>query len=231
MRVAAIQSNYIPWKGYFDIINDVDLFIFHDDLQYTKQDWRNRNKIYTMHGALSWLTVPCGINTDRMICEVILNNNSKWAQKHWNVIRQAYYKAPYYNKYKSFFEYVYLECKWEYLSELNQFLIKHIATEFLGIRTEFSDSRCFFSSGKKSEKLLSLLVSAGCNEYLSGPAARAYLDEPAFQASGIRVVWKDYSGYPEYQQMWQPFESNVSIIDLLMNVGEEAPYYIWGWRG
>lgn len=228
-KVAVLQSNYLPWKGYFDIIHDVDSFIFYDEVQYTKNDWRNRNKIYSPQG-ISWLTLPCGYDINRNIYEVKIKHELNWATDHWNYIKNAYAKASYFSKYRSFFEYVYLELKWEYLSELNHFLIKHIASECLGINTRFADSRDYVSVGNKSDKLLSLLLSIGCNEYVSGPAAKDYLDEALFNEKGIRVIWKDYSGYPEYKQMRLPFENNVSIVDLLMNTGDNAPYYIWGWR-
>jgi len=227
--VAVLQSNYLPWKGYFDIIHDVDLFVFYDDVQYTRRDWRNRNKIYSKQG-LSWLTLPCSSDFKQNICEVKINNEFGWPLKHWNQIKSAYSKAPFFKKYQPFFEQVYFEQKWEYLSGLNQFLIKYIAATFFKIDTEFANSNDYSLTGKGSERLLSLLLSIGCDEYVSGPAAKSYLDETAFQENGIRIIWKDYSGYPEYPQMRLPFENNVSIIDLLMNTGEEAPNYIWGWR-
>ncbi len=228
-RVAVLQSNYIPWKGYFDIIHDVELFVFYDEVQYTKNDWRNRNVIYTESG-LKWITLPCGYDLKRKIIDVRIKTEVDWQNDHLKRLCTCYAKAPYFFKYKPFFEHAYLERKWEYLSELNKFLIKHISTEYLGIKTEFADSRDYDSCGHKSEKLLSLLLSAGCGEYLSGPAARDYLDEDAFISKGIKVLWKDYSGYPKYRQLHEPFEHGVSVIDLLFNTGPDAPYYIWGWR-
>ena len=114
---------------------------------------------------------------------------------------------------------------------LNRYLIEHIATVFLRCKTKFSDSRDYYSSGHKSEKLLSLLKSAETDIYVSGPAAKNYIDEKKYKDAGIRLVWKDYDGYPEYSQSSKIFMHNVSILDLLFNVGDEAPYYIWGWRG
>ena len=228
-RVAVLQSNYIPWKGYFDIIHDVDLFVFYDEVQYTKNDWRNRNRIYGEDG-LKWLTLPCGYDLTRKINEVRLKNELNWYVKHSESLQTTYKNALYYNKYEEFLESVYYENRWEYLSELNQFVIKHIACEFLGIRTKFADSSDYASDGSKSEKLLTLLLSIGCDEYVTGSAAKSYLNENVYNENGIRITWKDYTGYPEYKQMRLPFESNVSILDLLLNTGDEAPYYIWGWR-
>ena len=229
-KLVILQSNYIPWKGYFDIIHDADIFLFYDEVQFTTRDWRNRNKVYAKQGLSHWLTVPCGSDTNRRINEVKISNNICWTMDHWNAIVNAYAKAPHFHEYKSFFEHIYFDLKWEYLSDLNQFLIKHISAEFLGINTKFSSSSDYNSTGKASDKILSLCKAVGCEQYISGPAAKSYLDESSFSDAGINVVWKDYSGYPEYQQAREPFEHAVSIVDLLMNTGKDAPYYIWGWR-
>lgn len=227
-KVAILQSNYIPWKGYFDIIHDVDLFIFYDEVQYTRCDWRNRNKIYTSDG-LKWLSIPVAGNRDMAIDEVRVADK-KWQKNHFSSIQANYARAPYWKEYKDFFEHVYLEMEWEYLYQINRFLIETISREFLGIKTEFADCRNFSSKGQKHEKLLNLAISAGAEYYLSGPAAKDYIIEEDYKKSGIQLAWKDYSGYPEYKQLHEPFEHAVSIIDLLFNTGKDAPYYIWDWR-
>jgi hypothetical protein len=223
-RVAILQSNYLPWKGYFDVINSVDLFIFHDDLQYTKNDWRNRNKIKTAQGA-SWLTVPCGTDEHRLICEVA-PKDSKWQGEHWNRIKQSYRNAPYFDEYADFFDEVYLDKKWTMLSELNQYLIKYIAREFLGSHTEFDDSRHYNLKERKAARVVELCVRAEARTYLSGPAAKDYLSEQSFSGTGIQLEWMDYSGYPEYRQLYPPFEHGVSIVDLLFNEGPRATAYM-----
>jgi hypothetical protein len=227
-RVAVIQSNYIPWKGYFDIIHDADLFIFHDDIQYTKNDWRNRNKIMTPKGA-SWLTIPVGAHEDRLICEIELKDHS-WTKKHWRQLEQYYSKAPCFSKYREFFRNVYLERKWSSLSELNQFLIKTITRDFLGITTEFKDSREYDLKSRKLGRLLELLHRAGADIYISGPSAKNYIDEKRFKEAGIQLVYKDYSNYPEYSQFYPPFNHYVTVLDLLFHAGPDSPWYIWGWR-
>ena len=227
-KVAVIQSNYIPWKGYFDIIHDVDQFVFYDDVQYTKNDWRNRNKIKSRQG-LHWLTIPVGARNERLICEVEMKDLN-WPKKHWETIKQSYSKAPYFNAYKDFFEFFYLGSNRTNLSELNQYLVKTISTEFLGIETDFIDSREFQPEGQKLDRLIDLLVKAGANLYISGPTAKSYIQEDAFRNAGIELVFKDYSGYPEYPQQFPPFEHSVSILDLIFNCGPQSPKYIWGWR-
>lgn len=229
-KVAVLQSNYIPWKGYFDIIHDVDLFVFYDEVQYTVQDWRNRNKIKSKEGSF-WLIVPVNSNLNNKIYEVkIAENHKNWCRKHFNAIQLNYAKAPFYKKYKDFLEYVYLEKEWQYLFELNRFLIEHISKEFLKINTAFADSREFKSSGQKHDKLLEIVKATDATTYISGPSAKDYMIIEDYKAAGIEVLWKDYTDYPEYPQIHNPFEHHVSILDLLFNVGDDASYYIWGHR-
>ena len=225
--VAVLQSNYIPWKGYFDIIHDVEEFIFHDDLQYTKGDWRNRNMIKTPKGT-EWLTVPAGTDEHRLICEVMLKDHS-WQAKHWRIIQQHYSKAPHFARYEAFFESFY-STDWDNLSVMNQHLIRTISSELLGITSRFTDSRDYQPAGAKQERLLDLLRKAGATTYISGAAAKDYIEPQRFQEAGIDLVWKDYSGYPEYPQFHGPFTHTVTILDLLFQVGPDAPQYIWGWR-
>lgn len=228
MRVAIIQSNYIPWKGYFDIIRDVDTFVFLDDVQFTVRDWRSRNRVKTKDG-LKWLTVPVGADTSRLIHEVAIADD-RWQRQHWRIIEQNYAKAPYFSHYRELFEEFYCGRTWTSLSEMNQYLTRRIANECLGITTAFRDSREFTVEGRKLDRLLDLVRQAGATTYLSGPSARDYIDDARFEQAGIALEYKDYSGYPEYPQMHPPFEHAVSILDLLFNVGPDATHYLWGWR-
>lgn len=228
-RVAVLQSSYIPWKGYFDIINDVDTFIFYDDVQFTYQDWRSRNRIIA-NGSTHWLTVPTGSNIDRLIHEVSLPD-PRWQKKHWRTISQSYAKAPHFRDYRDLFEEIYLGHQWRNLSELNQHLVTTIARDLLGVKVDFRDSREYGAEGQKLDRLLDLLAKAGTTRYVSGPAASSYIDPLRFQAAGIELVYKDYGGYPEYPQSHAPFRHDVSVLDLLFQTGVDAPAYIWGWRG
>lgn len=227
-RVAVLQSNYIPWKGYFDIVHDVELFVFYDDVQFTKNDWRHRNRIKAAQGA-EWLSIPAGQDGHRMVCEVELKS-SAWQAKHWRSLLQNYGKCAHFARYREYFEHVYLGTVWHTLSELNQSLIRHVSHEFLGIETEFADSRAYAASGNKLDRLLDLVGKTGATSYLSGPAAGDYIVPERFAERGVELLWKDYSGYPDYSQRFPPFEHGVSILDLLFNVGPEAPWYVWGWR-
>ena len=223
-KVAIIQSNYIPWKGYFDIINMVDEFIFYDDVQYTTRDWRNRNLIKTPRGT-EWLTIPCGKSRDRLICEVILNDKS-WQKKHWYKIKENYRNSAYFSDYKEIFESIYLGSRWDNLSELNQYIIKLIACELFGIRTYFLDSRVFNLKSHKAERIIELLKKTNATSYLSGTSAKNYINEEMFKNENIEIEWMDYTGYPEYKQLFPPFEHHVSVIDLIFNEGPDAKKYM-----
>lgn len=227
-KVAIIQSNYLPWKGYFDIIHDVDLFIFYDDVQYTQGDWRNRNKVKTAAGP-RWITIPVGSPKGRLIHEIDLTSNW-WQSKHWKTIKQAYRKRPFFEQYQAFFKAIYEENDWKNLSRMNQQLIREISVNLLGIKTEFRDSRIYEPVGGRVERLIDILKKAGASHYISGPAAKNYLSKEQFLNAGIELSFKNYSGYPEYDQQHPPFEHKVSIIDVLFNCGPKAPEYIWGWR-
>lgn len=226
-RLVILQSSYIPWKGYFDLINDADLFVFYDDVQYTKCDWRNRNRIKTPQG-LQWLSVPVGSKISRKICEVQIST-SNWQSKHLSSLRLNYCKSPFFDQYSFLLDELYLKQKWTSLSQLNQYTTRIIAG-VLGIKSQLIDSRSLESSGVKHDRLLSLIKQTGADTYISGPSAKAYIDEEKFQREGINLVWKNYSGYPEYNQRFLPFEHAVTVLDLLFNVGPETPRYIWGWR-
>lgn len=227
-RVAIIQSSYIPWKGFFDIIHDVDEFVFLDNVQFTPRDWRSRNRIKTREGLL-WLTVPAGADRNRRICDVRLEDHG-WQDKHWKSLTHSYGKTPHFAFYRPFFEEIYLGREWTSLSELNQHMTRSISTELLGLSPRFRDSRELDPEGAKLDLILDLVRKTGATEYVSGPAARDYIDASRFAEAGVTLTYKDYTGYPEYPQPHPPFEHAVSALDLLFSVGPDAPHYIWGWR-
>lgn len=223
-KLAILQSNYIPWKGYFDLINMVDEFVLFDTAQYTKNDWRNRNKISTSQG-LSWLTIPARQESLEQRIKDTKITDKKWAVKHWRTISQNYSKAKYFKDYAPFFESFYLNCEETHLSQINYFFIK-IINEILGIKTRITWSSDYELVDGQTEKLLGICQQAGADVYLSGPAAKDYFDEELAQSMGIKVEWMDYSGYPEYQQLHQPFEHGVTILDLIFNEGQNATKFM-----
>jgi hypothetical protein len=224
--VAISQSSYIPWKGYFDMINSVDCFVLFDDVQYTRRDWRNRNIVKTAHGA-KWLTVPVAVkgNFFQPIREVRVSN-AKWAKEHLSTLRHTYGRARYFGMFKDWLDELYnAAAELEYLSDINRLFITQIC-QSLQISTPLRSSAEFTLACGKSERLLGICQQLNASTYVSGPAAKAYLDETLFQKSGVGVIWYSYQGYPEYEQLYPPFSHQVSILDLLMHTGPHARDYM-----
>lgn len=228
-KVAILQSNYIPWKGYFDLINSVDEFVLYDDVQYTRRDWRNRNKVKTPNGV-KWLSVPVKVKGKyfQSINETKIDGN-EWMRIHFQSLCLNYKKSPYFNEICDIIKVIYMKTEIDYLSELNQMFIE-IICDYLGITTKISKSSDYALTGDKSERLANLCEQTKADVYVSGPAAKVYLNEDCFCQKNIAVDWFNYPSYPEYPQLWGEFEHSVSVLDLLFNVGPNSARYIWGWK-
>ena len=224
-KVAISQSNYIPWKGYFDMIASVDEFVLFDDMQYTRRDWRNRNLIKTPTG-LTWLTVPVSVKGKyhQSIFETEINGFD-WAETHWKTILQNYKRSPYFEEISSWLEPIYRQEKLTHLSVLNNRLIRGVC-DYLSIKTKISQSSDYDLIDGKTERLADICRQAAATDYISGPAAQNYIDETVFEALGIRISWFNYDGYKEYPQLWGAFTHGVTILDLLFNCGKDAPKYM-----
>lgn len=224
-KIAVVQSNYIPWKGYFDMIAAVDEFILYDDMQYTKRDWRNRNLIKTPQG-LQWLTVPVLVKGKfhQKICDTEIDG-TEWATTHWKAMVQNYRRAPCFTEIATWLEPIYAEGLFTHISQLNRHLIEAIC-KYLEIKTTIKNSWDYTLPDGKTERLAGLCAQAGGTEYISGPAAKEYIEEKIFTEMGIKLTWFDYSGYSEYPQLWGEFSHGVTILDLLFNCGNDSPKYM-----
>jgi hypothetical protein len=224
-KIAILQSNYIPWKGYFDMIAAVDEFILYDDMQYTRRDWRNRNQIKTPQGQ-QWITVPVKVKGKyhQTIRETEIDG-MEWADSHWKTLALNYRRAPCYDEVALWLEPLYFGRPYLHISELNRRFIEAVC-EYLGIKTIISNSWDYPLIDGKTERLADLCARAGGTEYISGPAARNYIDEDVFAHRGIELTWFGYSGYPEYPQLWGEFVHGVTILDLLFNCGKGASRYM-----
>jgi hypothetical protein len=223
--VAILQSNYVPWKGYFDMMAAVDEFIIYDDAQYTRRDWRNRN-LFKSPSGVRWLTIPVQVKGRYLqtIAETLISDPA-WAARHWSTLAGWYRNAPFFSEYKDTLERAYLNLEARHLAQINRRFLELFA-DLLGIRTPLRSASEYGGAGTKTERLVSICQAAGATRYLSGPAARDYLDEQLFAAAGIAVDWMAYEGYPEYQQLHPPFEHHVSVLDLILSVGPNAPQYL-----
>lgn len=223
-KVAILQSNYIPWKGYFDIIASVDEFILYDEMQFTKNDWRNRNQIKTPLGV-QWLTVPVGQDIRRRICDVELGQ--AWQSKHWRTLQGNYRRASYFDEVAKWLEPLYLSEVHTNLSRMNLMFMEAICG-YIGIETRITNCWDYTPTGDKTKtaRLVDLCQQAGATHYLSGPAAKGYIEAPLFDDVGIVLQWADYANYPEYPQLWGEFTHGVTVLDLLFNCGQDAKRYM-----
>lgn len=224
-KIAILQSNYIPWKGYFDMIAAVDEFILYDDMQFTKRDWRNRNQIKTPQG-LQWLTIPVQVKGKyfQKINETIIDGTD-WAHAHWKSIVQNYSRAPHFKEIAAWLEPIYLDQNIKYLSVLNRVFINAVC-RYLEITTVISNSSDYELIDGKTERLVSLCIQAGGTEYISGPSAQNYIEPSVFIESNLKLSWYDYSNYPKYPQLWGDFTHQVTILDLLFNCGKSSHQYM-----
>lgn len=223
-KVAILQSNYIPWKGYFDIIAAVDEFILYDDMQFTKNDWRNRNLIKTPQGV-QWLSVPVGQDIKRRIRDVELT--SPWQSKHWKTLQNNYRRAPFFDEVADWLEPLYMREIHTNLSAMNRKFMEAIC-EYVGIKTRITNCWDYESEDDKfpTARLVNLCRQVGATHYLSGPAAKDYLEVQLFDMAEIELQWFDYTGYPPYSQLWGEFTHGVTILDLLFNCGKDSPRYM-----
>lgn len=225
MKVAISQSNYIPWKGYFDQIGLVDQFVIYDCVQYTRRDWRNRNKIKTSNG-LKWLTVPVMSkgNYHSRVRDIKIKGKD-WKKVHFKSLENSYSKCEYFHEINRILEPIYLNKEHESLSSLNTDIINIICI-YLNINTKISHSNEFKTSNDKNQRLIDICLNLEANTYLSGPAAKSYIDSELFRENDIKIEYMNYENYPEYSQKWGDFKHEVSILDLLFNCGKNSRKYM-----
>lgn len=218
-KVCITQSNYIPWKGYFKNIADVDVFVVYDDAQYTRRDWRNRNLIKSPDG-LKWLTIPVEVKGKfhQKIIETQISNTN-WPLDHLKTLKHFYSKALHYKEVKSLIEEWYLSVPATNLSEVNCHFIKRICS-YYNINTEIVSSNTLTFEGDKTTKLVNICMQLNATDYFTGPSAKSYLDEVQFSTNGINVHYFNYEGYQTYNQLYPPFMHEVTILDMMFNIGD-----------
>jgi hypothetical protein len=228
VNVVILQPSYIPWRGYFDQIGRADLFVFYDDVQYDKRGWRNRNQIKTAQGK-QWLTIPVysrGNQTQNIpIHQIRIVWDEPWNESHLKAIVQSYRKAPYFTRYLPLLETFY-QRRDEYLADFTVDFTVALARELGNTRTRFMrSSQISGIEGQKTDRLIQVLQAVGGTHYISGPSASDYIEKEKFEAAGITLEYMEYN-YPEYPQLYPPFDPQTSILDLLFMTGPEAPNYI-----
>jgi len=229
--VVITQSNYIPWRGYFDLLRSADEVILLDTVQYTRRDWRNRNRIKTAQGT-AWLTIPVEVKGryGQSIDETRIADRG-WAADHIRSIEVAYARASHFGDTAPWlFGLLRDVANDTLLTKVNEVLLRCFCGR---LDIEVPISRCtdvFDRSAlqgmQATVRLVEIAKARDATHYLTGPTARAYLEVDLFAAAGIEIIWMAYDGYPEYPQLWGAFEPHVSVIDLVMNTGNDATRYL-----
>ena len=227
MKAVILQPSYIPWRGYFDQICRADLFIFYDDVQYDKHGWRNRNQIKTSQGK-QWMTIPVhtkGVTEGISIKDVRIDWSKPWSKNHLKALTFAYAKAPCFASYAPWLDSVF-ERRDEFLADFTIRLTMEIARKIGNTHTRFMrSSEIPGIDGQKTDRLIQILMHVGANNYISGPSARDYVEMEKFDHTGISLEYMEYN-YPEYPQLYPPFDQYVTILDLMFMVGNDARKYI-----
>jgi hypothetical protein len=226
VRVAILQSNYVPWKGYFDLMRSVDTFVVYDVVQYTKNDWRNRNRVKSANGPV-WLTIPVaqvGSFGQRVLDAEIVPGT--WTEKHLRTLLQAYARAAHVDDFRTELGALYeAAAEMRLLHDVNMLFID-AARRWLGIETHLVQAHDYVLPDDRNERLVALCSALGASTYVSGPAAKSYLDETVFTHAKIGVEWFDYGGYAPYPQLHGDFVHEVSVLDLVLNTGPDAARYL-----
>jgi hypothetical protein len=228
MRCVVLQPSYIPWRGYFHQIQKSDVFVFYDDVQYDRHGWRNRNRVKTRAGT-KWLTIPVRSGgedwREKSIAQMEISWERCWTKIHFETLRHSYSDAPYYGLYRPMLELWYAS-RPQYLADFTIQTTIDLAHELGLRRVQFLRSSALGGTGAKTGRLLTILKQLDATHYISGPLARNYLQVAELNGAGISVEWMDYD-YPEYPQLFPPFDPQVSVLDLLMMEGPNAGRYIW----
>jgi WbqC-like protein len=220
MTVVVLQPGYLPWLGFFDQMRRADVFVYYDDVQYDTHGWRNRNRIKTQHGPL-WLTVPVrhsGLSKPRIL-DIAIDARTSWAKKHVASIRQAYAAARFAKQYVPALEEV-LTGPWERIVDLN-LAVADLLAGWLGVRPRVERASALGIGGGQTDRLVNICRHFGATRYLSGSAAREYLDVGLFESNGITVEWQDFA-HPVYPQLHGDFVPYMSAVDLVLNCGDES---------
>lgn len=225
--VVILQSNYIPWKGYFDLMNSADVFVIYDEVQFTRRDWRNRNKII-LNGKAQWLTIPVETKGKyELPINQVKVSDHQWARKHWASIRHAYGKTEHFSSYEGQLAKAYEDvAKLEYLTDIN-ILFLELLSEFLDINHNLAHSnKVPETATNPTARLVEICQRHQAQRYISGPSAKEYIEKDQFADAKIELSYSDYAGYPEYHQTSEIFEHGVSILDLLMHEGRDARQHL-----
>lgn len=223
-KIAVLQPSYLPWLGFFEQLMSVDTFVIYDDAQYTKNDWRNRNRLKTKDGFL-WLSIPVKGSIHSQIRDIRIDESKNWQDKHQKTITQLYSKSPYFEEVSALFSPLWNR-RYEFLMDAAMDSIRIVA-EYLNIETKIVYSSEIGAVGDKNEKLVNICKIFNARNYYSGLSAQNYLNVELFERNGIEVAFQHYP-HPVYPQKHGDFISHLSVMDLLFNCGKKSKQIIKG---
>lgn len=216
MTLAVIlQPTYLPWVGFFGLVDVADIFVFYDDVQFVRRSFQRRNRVRTPQGW-TYLSVPVETTLGDTIARVRIKNDVGWMEEHRRSIDHLYRRAAFYQDHMGLLDDLY-GSQWSHLGEMTISQAKRTAEE-LGISAEFFASSALSPAGTKTERLIDTLEKVGADAYLTGPAARAYIEPERFDEAAIDLFWFSFS-HPRYKQRFPGFEPFMAAIDMLFNVG------------
>jgi hypothetical protein len=225
MKGAIMQPTYLPWMGYFGMMDLADIFVFYDDVQFEKRSWQQRNKIVMPPGSCIWLSVPVSHHQEVSIKDVRISHETDWQDKHWKSIYHAYNRASYFKDYQEVLGKIY-QTHWDYLSDLNINIIQTLAINFnIKMPKIIRSSLMEGIIGQKTDRLINIMRSLNADQYICPPGSRDYLQGEKFKDAGIELYWYEYN-HPVYPQHCGEFIKYLSAIDLLFNTGKQAVNYI-----
>ena len=221
MKISIMQPGYLPWLGFFELMARCDLFVILDNVQFTKKDWRSRNRIRTKDGWI-WLSVPVlsKHRKTQLITETKINNDRHWGQDHLQSLKIHYAKAPYLKDYIPFFEDIYNR-KWDYLLDLDMAIIVHLAEQLNISTTIIQASNLPIPEVSGNQRILEICRVTRAHELYDSNGAIAFINTALFHEAGINLTFQDYP-HPEYRQIYKPFLAYMSVIDLLFNEGPQS---------
>ncbi|MEK9627411.1 MAG: WbqC family protein [Nitrospinota bacterium] len=220
MRVAILQPSYLPWLGFFEQMHRSDKFVLYDDVQFTRRDWRNRNRVRVREGSV-WLTVPIIQKNkfEQSLLDTQIDNSTSWNRKHLETIRCHYSKAPYFDSYFPWCEEIYNR-EWNFLLDLSLETIQYLKGQ-LKIETPLLRSSELGVKGNKTERLIGICKQLRATHYLSGDSAKNYISEEEFSNENITLEYQEYQ-HPQYPQRYEGFVPFMSALDLLFNCGDKS---------
>ncbi len=220
MIVAVHQPQYLPWAGYLDKIDQADVFVLLDTVQFKKGEWQNRNRIKTAAGW-QWLTVPVRHDHGQTIAEVRIDpERPNWSRKHREALKTNYGATPWYERVRERLEPVW-EQEWTALASLNRATIE-VLVDLMGITTPLHwASELGPASEQPDERLIHICDILGADTYLAGAGGPDYMELSRWEQAGVQVVVQAFV-HPEYDQPFGGFLPAMSAVDLLCNCGPEA---------